>query len=162
MGFYIIEINDKYKQVVLLSADGELYCKDVAGLMPYTEPDLDAIRNEAYEKGVQDTKQHWGDAPRTCAYKCGYENGLNDAWEAAREIATIPYDKGEKIFGATGWHIIMKYTASEAIEKIRQYEQRQEEQDGLRQNIQTIVDKCGYTLDEIATVLKKMRGEQDG
>ena len=77
---YIIEINDKYKQVVLLSADGDLYCKCVAGLTPYTEPDLDAIRNEAYEKGVQDTKQHWVDAPRSCAYRLGYENGLNDLW----------------------------------------------------------------------------------
>ena len=94
---------------------------------PYTEPSLDAIRTEAYEKGVQDTKQHWGDAPRTCAYKCGYENGLNDAWEAAREIATIPYDKGEIIFGATGWHIIMKYTASEVIAKIKAWKEKKQE-----------------------------------
>ena len=34
---------------------------------------------------------------------------------------------------------------------------KQEEMDGLRQNIQTIVDQCGYTLDEIAEVLQKMK-----
>ena len=34
---------------------------------------------------------------------------------------------------------------------------KQEEMDGLRQNIQTIVDQCGYTLDEIAEVLAKMK-----
>jgi hypothetical protein len=131
-------------------------------LTPCTEPDLDAIRNEAYEKGVQDTKQHWVDAPRSCAYKLGYENGLNDAWEAARKICTnwvLPDSVLSEIFGMdkTIDDIMKENTASEVIEKIRQYEQGQEEQDGLRQNIQTIVDQCGYTLDEIAEVLKEMR-----
>ena len=57
----------------------------------------------------------------------------------------------------TSVQVFLKYDASEAIEKIRQYEQEKEEQDGLRQNIQTIVDQCGYSLDEIATVLQKMK-----
>lgn len=128
MGFYIIEINDKYKQVVLLSAEGDLCCKDVAGLMPYTEPDLDTIRNEAYEKGVEDTKQHWTDAPRTCAYKLGYENGLNDAWEAVGKIYNMCSDVRHKIFKENLIRKILSiYSAFEVIEKIRQYEQRQEE-----------------------------------
>lgn len=129
MGFYIIEINDKYKQVVLLSAEGDLCCKDVAGLMPYTEPDLDTIRNEAYEKGVEDTKQHWTDAPRTCAYKLGYENGLNDAWEAVGKIYNMCSDVRHKIFKENLIRKILSiYSAFEVIEKIRQYEQEQEEQ----------------------------------
>ena len=142
MGFYIIEINDKYKQVVLLSADGELYCKDVAGLMPYTEPDLDAIRTEAYEKGVQDTKQHWGDAPRTCVYKFGYENGLNDAWEAARKIGSnsmcslkeMGFDFSQCVIPDynPSWFVVKNYSASECIEKIRQYEQNQEKELGIQ------------------------------
>ena len=135
MGKYIIDVGEGYIRhglertltiPVRINEHEDHWMDTRIPVTPYTEPDLDAIRTEAYEKGVQDTKQHWGDAPRTCAYKCGYENGLNDAWEAAREIATIPYDEGEKIFGATGWHIILKYTASEAIEKIRQYEQEKE------------------------------------
>lgn len=103
---------------------------------PYTEPDLDAIRNEAYEKGVQDTKQHWVDAPRSCAYKLGYENGLNDAWEAARKIVLsrddggIEYEAKKEIFGHTNYNIIREFTVSEAIEKIRRYEQKQEIQVG--------------------------------
>ena len=59
----------------------------------------------------------------------------------------------------TALQVLLKYDAAEAIEKLKAYEQ---EQDGLRQNIQTIVDQCGYTLDEIAAVLEKMRGGQDG
>ena len=65
---YIVAVEDRetlYKAVV--GVDGEPYITPVMGNV-YKEHDLDAIRNEAYEKGVQDTKQHWTDAPRTCAY----------------------------------------------------------------------------------------------
>ena len=104
---------------------------------PYTEPDLDAIRTEAYEKGVQDTKQHLVDAPRTCAYKLGYENGLNDAWEAARKIGSnsmcsleeMGFDFGQCVFNDynPSWFVVKNYSASECIEKLRQYEQEKEE-----------------------------------
>jgi len=57
-----------------------------------------------------------------------YQRGLNDAWEAARKIANMPYGEEEKVFGSGGWKFIINHTASEAIEKIRQYEQEQEEQ----------------------------------
>ena len=125
-------------------------------LTPYTEPDIEQIRKDAYEEGY-----HAGFGRKI---DTSYQEGLADAWEAARKIVTMPdrdfinsdildLDPGESIF--------IKYTATEAIEKIRQYEQEKEEQDGLRQNIQTIVDQCGYTLDEIAAVLEKMRGDQE-
>lgn len=176
MGFYIIEINDKYKQVVLLSAEGELYCKDVAGLMPYTEPDLDTIRNEAYEKGVQDTKQHWVDAPRTCAYKLGYENGLNDAWECARKIGSnsmcslkeMGFDFGQCVINDYNpcWFVVKNYSVSECIEKIRQYEQEQDRQarieynfDEIKDVLETTAKECNVSIDEIAEVLEKMREE---
>ena len=54
-----------------------------------------------------------------------YQRGLSDAWEAARKIANMPYNEEEKAFGSGGWAFIEKHTASEAIEKIRQYEQEQ-------------------------------------
>lgn len=84
---YTVTLADEYtvggKIGVPVTIDGNhtAWIRTGIELTPYTEPDLDAIRNEAYEKGVQDTKQHWVDAPRTCAYKLGYENGLNDARE---------------------------------------------------------------------------------
>ena len=91
---------------------------------------------------------------------------MSDAWEAARKIYDISHEDRLEIFPEASTFVVAdicdRYSASEAIEKIRQYEQEKEEQDGLRQNIQTIVDKCGYSLDEIAAVLEKMRGEQDG
>ena len=73
-------------------------------LTPYTEPDMEQVRKEAYQKG------------------------LSDAWETARKIANIPYGEEEKVIGSDGWTFIVNHTASEAIEKIRQYEQEKEEQ----------------------------------
>jgi hypothetical protein len=119
---------------------------------PYTAPDLEQVRKEAYDKGYDDAKY---------GYENGFENGMIVAWDAARKIGNMPYDEEEKVFGSGGWAFIEKHTAAEAIEKLKAYEQEQET-DGLRQNIQTIVDQCGYSLDEIAAVLDKMREGQDG
>lgn len=136
---YIIEIPDNtawIQWVKVSDKDGHVCFdfKDPEDLTPYTEPDLDAIRNEAYEKGVQDTKQHWVDAPRSCAYKLGYENGLNDAWDAVRKIALDEKDGGLDVaayheifgYGKSFCAVLKTFSAPEAIEKIRQYEQEQE------------------------------------
>ena len=97
-------------------------------LTPYTEPNLEAIRNEAYEKGVQDTKQHWVDAPRSCAYQLGYENGLKAAWDVACKIVNMIGLKRKDIFGYMASSSIMNnFSATEAIEKIKQCGQGQEE-----------------------------------
>ena len=89
---------------------------------PYTEPDLEQIRKEGYRQGY-DT----GYGTKVNEF---YEQGLFDAWETARKIVTMPdrdfinsdildLDPGESIF--------TKYTATEAIEKLKAYEQEQEE-----------------------------------
>ena len=78
-------------------------------LTPYTEPDLEQVRKEAYDKGYDDAKG---------GYENGFENGMIVAWDVARKIQ----DTG----GNLQWWI-HNTTASEAIEKIRQYEQEQEE-----------------------------------
>ena len=187
MGFYIIEINDKYKQVVLLSAEGELYCKDVAGLMPYTEPDLEQVRKEAYEEGyAEGSKEDYDEA-----YLNGYNQGLEDAWETARKIIHMPEGDLLNIFTecysavCTSVQVFLKYDASEAIEKIRQYEQEErfhvgdeiETQNGFKgfvireddkyvyfvnENGEGCVEtmmaaKTGRHFPEIAVVLEKMR-----
>ena len=123
----------------------------VENLTPYAEPDLEQVRKEAYDEGYDDAKG---------GYENGFENGMIVAWEAARKVGNMPYGEEEKVFGSGGWAFIEKHTAAEAIEKLKAYEQEQET-DGLRQNIQTIVDQCGYSLDELAAVLEKMRGESN-
>lgn len=134
--------------------------KQVEDLTPYTEPDLEQVRKEAYEKGYETAKHECEDCPKqayTDAIRMeGYQKGLSDAWDVARKIYLDYSDGGYSnnevfsIFGGMGiTEIYQNLSASEAIEKIQQ--------DVLRQNIQTIVNQCGYSLDEIAEVLKKMR-----
>ena len=135
---YIVKLDDNKLAYTAIIIDGVPYIKPLQ-LLPYTEPDMEQVRKEVYQKG------------------------LSDAWEAARKVTQVRKYGGYgdclgDVFGRTdtSWDVF-DYSASEAIEKIRQYEQEKEEQDGLRQNIQIIVDQCGYTLDEIASVLQKMR-----
>lgn len=59
-----------------------------------------------------------------------YEDGLNDVWELAKRIVCLPSDGGEpgewleNVFGSSVPAIVMKnYSASEAITKIKEYEE---------------------------------------
>ena len=61
-----------------------------------------------------------------------YEDGLNDVWELAKRIVCLPSDGGEpgewleNVFGNSVPAIVMKnYSASEAITKIKEYEEKQ-------------------------------------
>ena len=58
-----------------------------------------------------------------------YQRGLNDAWEYTRKICAMDSRSRDEVFGAviTGT-IIGHNSASEAIEKIKAYEQKQEQQ----------------------------------
>lgn len=113
--------------------------------IPYTEPDTEQVNKEAYQKG------------------------LDDAWTAARKI-TAEYDEGGlsisdlyKVFGTESAQTILRdNTVQEAIEKLRQYEQEQEEKDfgEVRDVLEETVKACNVTLDEIAEVLRKMKGEE--
>lgn len=79
-----------------------------------------------------------------------YQRGLNDAWEAARKIylpteyGGIHADVKRQIFNNTSASgIFKKVSASEAIEKIRQYEQEQEEQIQVGDEVRNI--RSGWT-----------------
>jgi len=133
MSKYIIDVGDAYAEYIC--GKGNVLCLPVRinefednwlntniPLTPYTGPDLEQVREEAYEQG------------------------LSDAWEAAQKIANMPYDEEEKVFGSGGWTFIINHTASEAIEKLRQYEQEQEEQESI-----TVEDVMRQYLDTFCT-----------
>ena len=132
-------------------------------LISYTEPDMEKVREEAFKNGYDAACK---DIDIKSKINAAYQKGLSDAWECARKIIHMPEGDLLNIFTecysavCTSVQVFLKYDASEAIEKIRQYEQEKEEQDGLRQNIQTIVDQCGYTIDEIAEMVQKMKEAQ--
>lgn len=56
-----------------------------------------------------------------------YEDGLNEAWEAARTIVDckVPYDFWELSSGQSMLAVLRHYSAKGAIEKIREYEEEQ-------------------------------------
>ena len=120
-GTYIIKLEEGETAYKTVNSSGNPMIQ-LLHAEPYTKPDLeqvnaekDALYDEARDRGYKEGQAR------------GYQEGLDDAWDAARWIADRPYAEGEKVFGVAGWHIIEKFTASEAIEKIRAYEQGQEE-----------------------------------
>ena len=151
MGKYIVELkkNETLYKAATRESDGTAYVCSAIGT-PYTEPDLEQVRKEAYKEGRE----------------VGIKDGMCEAWEAARKIGSNSMCSLEEMgfdFSQCAvddynpsWFVVKNYYASECIEKIRAYE-KEKEMDGLRQNIQTIVDQCGYSLDEIAEVLQKMK-----
>lgn len=168
---YIIALEDRnvwscgLPAKTLLLSDVSIFGTDLSSvntgieLIPYTEPDFEQVRKEAYDKGYDDATEEIGSDEQAIAEKT-YQKGLSDAWEAARKIiCEMDCEDRRKIFGGVNFDYILALSPTTVIDKLKVYEQN-EEMDGLRQNIQTIVDKCGYTLDEIAAVLEKMKEEQ--
>lgn len=92
-------------------------------------------------------------------YKAGYEackepkdalieKGRNEAWEAARKIMQMNIVEKHAIFGEIGrmtYSVILELSASEAIEKIKSYEEQKKEDSEIR-----VGDEV-YFLDPTAT-----------
>lgn len=169
MGKYIINFEDNPG----IAPDREKYYKcceipwwvaaksTLSKLTPYTEPDLERVRKEAYAEGYKEGMQLSIDDAKL---KEAYQRGLADAWECARKIANMYSEERRKIFGENFIQKIHSiYSASEAIEKIRVYEQEQEKSARVEYNytevkdvIETTAKEYNMSLDEIAEVLKKM------
>ena len=100
-------------------------------LTPYTEPDLEKVRKEAFDDGYKEGMQLSIDDAKL---KEEYQRGLADSWEAAQKIGCGTAQGGfspemmQNIFGTSCFssNVFHGLTASEAIEKIRQYEQEKE------------------------------------
>lgn len=141
MGKYTIEIHDAFvedcgvKKLLLpvkLNECGSYYLPTGITLIPYTEPDMERVRKEAYEKGLSDGKNQ--DAKDFAdMYDSGYSEGLKDAWECADRIFDMTCKRREQIFSKCNtfgvWDILRQYTASEALEEIRAHEQAQKEEE---------------------------------
>lgn len=99
--------------------------KQVEDLTPYTAPDLEYIRKEAYEQGYYIGYTHY--------LNKSYKDGIKDAWDAARKIHRMPDGDILDLFPdcyasvCTAAQAILKYDASEAITKIKEYEDSKQE-----------------------------------
>lgn len=90
-------------------------------IMNRIKDDVDYIAEEAYKKGYAEGEKQ---------AKENYQKGLSDAWECAKKIACMESDGGmpcqvlADIFDCDG-RIIATHSASEAIAKIKAYEEEQ-------------------------------------
>ena len=114
---------------------------------------LGAERDSEYQRGLSEGND--------IGYKDGVKDGRNEAWETARKIVTWPdrslinsdtfdLDPGESIFA--------KYSASEAIAKLKAYEEKQKADEDVKRGdvvrhkingltyIVTLANECGYVL----------------
>ena len=105
-------------------------------IKPYTEPDLEQVRKEAYEQGYENgfVAGHLkAEKSGQSFYEDGYKRGISDAWEAARKIHRMPDGDILDLFPdcyasvCTAAQAILKYDASEAIAKIKEYEDGKQE-----------------------------------
>ena len=133
MGTYIIHFDDKPWE----DLDDEQYyrCKEIpwfsttkttiSRLTPYTE-------DAAYAHGYTEAESKYREI-RDELEKQAYQRGLADAWEAARKIGSnsmcslkeMGFDFSQCAVSDynPSWFVVKNYSASEAIEKIRQYRQ---------------------------------------
>lgn len=157
---YIIKLDDNNLAYTAIMIDGVPYIKPLQ-LLPYTEPDLDAVRKEAYQKGWKAAEDNYDSG-----YSDGYDAGLDDIWKAVRKIQEMDIDTLHEIFGwvAGKKDVFIEYTAVEVIEKLRAYEQEQDEKKKtdyyfkmMKDAIETSAKEYGMSLDEVAAVLDKMR-----
>jgi hypothetical protein len=150
---YIIEIPDNtawIQWVKVSDKDGHVCFdfKDPEDLTPYIEPDLEQVRKEAYEEGY-----------KLGYYSDGYQRGLNDAWDVAKKISIMDSPTRDEIFGLViTSNIIDENSAPEAIEKIRKYEQEQDERiDSDKNKVEALANDIG--IHKLFALVKEIRGE---
>ena len=102
------------------------------------------LQDTAYKKGLHDGESK-------CGYCNEYQRGLDDAWEAARKIVRMPEGDLLNIFTecysavCTALQVLLKYDASEAIEKLKDYEEKQKAADEIKAGDEVIYNgttKC--------------------
>lgn len=122
MGKYIIELKQGEIAYKTVDSNGTPLIQLLAPI-PYTEPDLSTLVKENFERGYRQRKAEEGKEIQEA-----YQRGLSDAWEAARKVVALSTVDRREVFGSEYMYSILeKHSASEAIEKIRRYEQEKEE-----------------------------------
>ena len=188
---YIIELPENthwIKWIMEGTEDHHPYMdfKQVEDLTPYTEPDIEQVRKEAYDQGYYIGYRRY--------LNKSYEDGIKGSWDAARKIICEMDDEDRmKIFGGDNLDYIFALSPTTVIKKLKAYEQEQEYRVGDEFEIgdgQTfivlkmdgkeidryidgdgktyvmkekyrVMRKTGRHFPEIAAVLEKMRGEQE-
>ena len=129
---YIIEL----EEMIVSTADGQMPLYKIKGfntptfdsvgvskLTPYTEPDLDVVKKEAYEEGHKDGMQlSIDDANRDGEYNA------DDGWYVMQKISLLPNPIKTELFGTAETAVILQDNSfKDALAKFTEYEQEQKE-----------------------------------
>ncbi len=169
---YIIELpeNTHWVQWIMEGTEDHhpyMDFKSVEDLTPYTEPGLEQIRKEAYDNGYHDGCNACYETAKDLMEKKkdeAYKRGLADAWEAARKIHRMPEGDILDLFPdcyaavCTAAQAILKYDASEAIAKLKVYEQEQED-DACRDKEKVISLANDIGIHKLYALAREIRGE---
>ena len=117
---------------------------------PYTEPDLEQVRKEAYEHGYYIGYSKY--------LNRSYEDGLKDAWEAARKIDHMSDEDIKNVFGCGFSAVFETIGASEAVEKLKVYKQEQED-DACRDKEKVIALANDIGIHKLYALAREIRGE---
>lgn len=94
---------------------------------------VDQIYTTGYVDGTNNTAKEF--EPEL---KRAKEDGLAEAWECARKLMLSTEDGGidpqkvEEIFGYSYYYVLQNDSASEAIAKIKEYEEKQKQDDEIK------------------------------
>ena len=117
--------------------------------------DIQKKVDEAYQRGLEEGKKAtWGLVAD--ASSAEYQRGLDDAWEAARKIVEMSDPPYWELFDEYKENLFGKISASEAIEKLKAYEEKADKDvkrgDVVRSKVNgltyivTIASEGGYVL----------------
>ena len=141
----------------------------VTNIMENVKNEMSWRLKSEYQRGYEDGKKSQ-EKVRNDDIGYGYQRGLEDAWEWARKIMIYKYPYGisneqfHKIFDTVNRAYVLKHlTAREVMQKIKDYNERQTENNAWKKHIYEEVcllandEEC--SVDEIAEVLEQMQKE---
>ena len=159
---YIIESNDVIgytPKYAMLFGDGYMIqpLEDLEELTAdYINEHFSDLQDTAYQKGLHDGESK-------CRYCNEYQRGLNDAWEAARKIVEMSDPPYWELFDEYKENLFGKISASEAIEKLKAYEDKQKADDEIKVGDEVRHDR-GWTavvtsIDNVGFSVMDLNGE---
>ena len=95
--------------------------------------DIQKKVDEAYQRGLEEGKKAtWGLVAD--ASSAEYQRGLDDAWECMKKIAFLEKPRDMRVFFgcSTLGGVLIDYSASEAIAKLKTYEEKQKAEDDIK------------------------------
>ena len=168
MSKYIIDIPNGIEWgVVTCRTEDGFYTRDFDSLeelnSDYINEHYGELQDEAYQRGIND-----GSLDVKQRVEGAYQRGLEDAWEAARKIIRMPDGDILDLFPdcyasvCTAVQAILKYDASEAIAKLKSYEEKQKDRIEVGDEVKApfgtaVVVCCDYDADKASYIYSSGR-----